>query len=372
MDRTKRFADFVARPIKLRKNRVWRTYRGGKLLEHWQGLPIPRDADFPEEWVSSTVRARNVGREHLLDEGLSRIAENTGGEVTLAAVIESNPGDFLGETHVKKFGSNLAVLVKVLDSLERLSIQVHPDRAFARQAFGSAFGKTEAWYILGGRPVAGNDPFILLGFKPGMTRGKWQDLFVRQDIQAMQEALHRIPLKEGEVFLIEGCVPHAIGSGCFLIEIQEPTDYTLRTERTTPAGRPLPDSACHQGLGFDGIFDCFHYEAYSYEETLRRWRRQPRTLTVTAGGCERVLIGKSDTDRFRMHAIDVTAEFAGAAPNGFAIAIIVAGRGKMIWDDHTIEIAQADMFFIPAQVPPIRWKCSGKDELKVICCYPPE
>ncbi len=66
----------------------------------------------------------------------------------------------------------------------------------------------------------------------------------------MLDSLHKVPLTEGEVLLIEGGVPHAIGSGCFLIEIQEPTDYTLRVERTTVRGETLPDTACHQGAGF--------------------------------------------------------------------------------------------------------------------------
>lgn len=167
-------------------------------------------------------------------EGLSEIVLENGKSITLKDLIRSNPEDILGRRHTAKYGSETAVLVKVLDAGERLTIQVHPDREFAQSAFQSVFGKTEAWYILGGRTIGGEDPYVLLGFKPGMTQAKWKQLFEDQDIPGMIGALHKIPVQPGDVFLVEGGVPHAIGSGCFLIEIQEPTDYTLRVERTTP------------------------------------------------------------------------------------------------------------------------------------------
>jgi mannose-6-phosphate isomerase len=54
-------------------------------------------------------------------------------------------------------------------------------------------------------------------------------------------------LEPESVYLVEGGVPHAIGSGCFLVEIQEPTDLTLRVERTTPRGNGVPDVGVIKG-----------------------------------------------------------------------------------------------------------------------------
>lgn len=164
------------------------------------------------------------------------------------------------------YGGQLGVLVKALDSSERLTIQVHPDRRAAQKLFQSAFGKTEAWYILGGRVINGEDPYILYGFKPGMTREKWEQLFWDQDIEGMLQSLNKIKVEPGQVFIVEGGMPHAIGSGCFLLEIQEPTDYTIRVERMTPSGREIAEFMCHQGIGFDRMFDCFHYDVYTEEE----------------------------------------------------------------------------------------------------------
>ncbi len=50
------------------------------------------------------------------------------------------------------------------------------------------------------------------------------------------DCLHKFEVKAGVTYLMKGGVPHAIGAGCLLIEVREPTDYTIRTERTTPRG----------------------------------------------------------------------------------------------------------------------------------------
>ncbi len=99
---------------------------------------------------------------------------------------------------------------------------------------GSAFGKTESWYILGGREINGEKSAIYLGFREGVTEEIWKELFLKQDIQGMLSNLHRFEVNPGDAFIIYGGVPHAIGSGCFLMEVQEPTDYTMRVEKVTP------------------------------------------------------------------------------------------------------------------------------------------
>jgi len=169
------------RPLKLSSNRVWRTYKGGKLLEDWQGVKnISTDGDFPEEWVASVTRAQNVIK-HVQNEGLSYIKSGDS-RIFLSDLINSAPDAFLGKEHVEKYGCNLGILVKLIDSAERLTIQVHPDSKIAKELFHSQFGKTEAWYILGGRNIGQELPYIMLGFKPGMNKEKWKQLFYRKAV----------------------------------------------------------------------------------------------------------------------------------------------------------------------------------------------
>ncbi len=359
------------RPLILKPNRVWRTYRGGLLLDSWQGADSPSDGEFPEEWAASLTVAVNRGRERP-GEGLSRAASPDGrGERILKELISESPQAFLGKKHTARYGSDTGLLVKVLDAAERLTIQVHPDRAFARREFGSAYGKTEAWYVLDGRTIDGEPPYLLIGFKPGVTKATWADLFRRQDIEGMIDSLHRVPLQKGDVFLIEGGVPHAIGSGCLLVEIQEPTDYTLRPERRTPRGLDLPDAACHQGIGFEKMLECFHYDALSYEGMMERCRIQSETVNETREGRERCLVGAKHTDCFRMHHLEVGGRMRHSMRDEFAVALVVSGGGSLSWSKGVLPVRQGDMLFLPAGLEQVDYRSLGRESLQVVLCFPP-
>jgi mannose-6-phosphate isomerase len=360
------------RPITLKSNRVWRTYLGGKKLEEWRGDVPGRDGEFPEEWVASVVNARNVGRENFVDEGLSEVKLATVETVTLKAMIHSDPEAFLGKNHVRKYGSHTAVLVKILDSYNRLSIQVHPDRQFARDVFHSPFGKTEAWYVLGGREINGESPYLLFGFKPGITREKWRKLFERQDVDGMIACLHRIPVVPGSMLLIEGGLPHAIGPGCFLVEVQEPTDYTIRVERINAEGKLLPDEQCHQGIGFERIFDCFHYNGYSREETLRRWRISPQILQEGDGFRLTELVGGGHTDKFGLQRLEITTGLECRSNDVFSILVVLSGSGRIMESYGETPLHQASLIFLPARLDSFRIESQPEQPLVLLRCYPPQ
>jgi mannose-6-phosphate isomerase len=367
---TSELIKLTSKPLKLLKNRVCRTYTGGKLIEEWQGNSDPQDNERPEEWVASTVEARN--KNYVEDEGLSFVEIDTNKTIKLIDLINLNSQDFLGEYHVKKHGNNMSVLTKVLDAAIRLSIQVHPNKEYAKNYFKSDFGKTEAWYIIGGREVDGELPYILLGFKEEVTKEKWSEYFEKQDIDAMLNSLHKFYVKEGDVFLIEGAIPHAIGSGCFLIEVQEPTDYTMRVERTTFDGGMLPDMLCHQGVGFDKMLECFNYEGLSREETLKRWFKTPKLLRKENGGNETALISKDDTKCFSMKKFIIDDSFEINYNDGFRVIIILKGKGKIFYPDGEVDVKQGDMFFLPQGLKNITYKNSEKQNLEIIACYPPQ
>jgi mannose-6-phosphate isomerase len=362
-------AKISSKPLKLLSNRVWRSYTGGKLIEEWQGKENPLDNDKPEEWVASTVEARN--KNYLKDEGLSFVFIDEDKKMKLTELIDLDPPAFLGENHVKKYENSMAVLTKVLDSAIRLSIQVHPDKAYAKKFFNSNFGKTEAWYIIGGREVGGEPPYVLIGFKQGITMEKWGEFFKNQDINAMVDSLHKFYVKPGDVFLLEGLVPHAIGSGCFLIEVQEPTDYTMRVEKTAIDGSLLPDMLCHQGVGFEKMLECFNYEGLSREETLNRWYKTPSLIRKESGGEELFLIGDKDTKCFSMKKFTIKDTFEVIDNPSFRVIIVLSGDGKLVYKEGEVHLSQGDMFFLPYGVDEITYKNSGDCSLEIIGCYPP-
>ena len=331
----------LSKPIKLSMATAWRTYNGGSKIRELHGEAGTEDNNFPEEWIMSTVRARNSGREDIV-EGISMLE---GYDISLAELIESDPVGALGRDHYERYGSKLGVLVKIIDSAERLTVQVHPTREKAKTLFGSTFGKTECWHILGGRCIDGEDPYIYFGFKEGVTREIWKNCFDRQDIPAMLDCLHKFPVKPGDTYLIEGGIPHAIGSGCFLVEIQEPTDYTVRTERVTPRGLPVADFMCHQGLGFDRMFDCFEYNGYSAEAVEARWNIKRRGDTI---------IDSTSTDMFGLKMKDIDGEEYITSEGKFSGIYILEGEGRLDGKD----VKAADQFFIPAACP--GFKIEGK------------
>ena len=349
--------------IRLDNPRVWRTYLGGRMIDALHGNPDGKDGHFPEEWIMSVVAARNVGREDVVDEGLSHIY---GTQTALKELLESNPAKYLGAGHAAGEKCDLGVLVKIIDSSERLTIQAHPDIPTARALFSSPHGKTECWHILGGREINGEKPCIYLGFKPGVTRERWKELFDRQDLDGMLAALERFDVREGDTILIEGGMPHAIGAGCFLVEIQEPTDFTIRVEHTTPSGFAVDDFLCHQGLGFDKMFDVFHYDSISRDEIKKRYFIKPSEIQASESGSSAALVGYNDTPMFRLDEICVGGTLTIPGLPSFCGLYVLDGRGRCTVNGREYQLEKTAQFFVPAGAGDMTFSAAPGNGLRIL------
>lgn len=354
-------------PLKQRNNRVWRTYGGGALIDRWKQDP-EADGSFPEEWIMSTVTARGNGRPE--DEGMTYL-ETPVGEISLKELVAADKELFLGKELADKFGTT-GVLIKMLDSNERLTIQVHPDKEYAKSKLNSVFGKTESWYILNKREIGGEPSVIYMGFKKGVTKEEWVRCFDEQDIEGMLNCLHKIEVNPGDAFMIYGGVPHAIGAGCFLMEVQEPTDYTMRVEKVTPKGLKISDELIHQGVGEPTMLECFHYDTYSYEEALEAWKVKPQLLDSSADFQLRTIFNKTHTNCFALKELDLLAKGSVCtlkANGSFYAAVIYSGEGVLICDGKEYPYQQGDEFFLSAAIDEITYKSNQKS--KILLCYPP-
>ena len=352
-------------PLKQLSNRVWRTYTGGALIDRWKKIMPETDGSLPEEWIMSTIPAR--GNNRPPQEGLSVVITHEG-PVELAELIEYDPELFLGKRIAGKFGST-GVLIKMIDSRERLTIQVHPDKKYAREMLGSAFGKTESWYILGGRSIDSEKNFVYLGFKEGVTEEIWKSLFLEQDIQGMLDMMHRFEVNLGDAFIIYGGVPHAIGSGCFLMEVQEPTDYTMRVEKITPGGLTISDDLIHQGVGIEKMLKCFHYDGCSFEEAKQMWKITPQIIEATEEFTLKSIFSRKHTDCFSVRELDLNGEIMLDGNGDFFVGVVYLGEGTVYFMNDEINYSQGDELFFPAAIRSIRLKSSLPS--KVLLCYPP-
>ena len=279
---------------KLKSNRVRRTYLGGGRIDAFVGEAAAAcDQPRPEDWLASTVTAFN-GTCEIAGEGLGRLDDGRLVKETVGA---------------------LPILVKLLDSDERLVIQAHPTVPFAQQFFHSPVGKTECWYFL---PGTAPDACVYLGFKPGITRAKWQRAFDEQ--KGLLELLHRIPVQAGDFVFVDGGLPHAIGAGCFMIELQEPSDLMVVAERQTPSGRVIPEAKLHGGLGWDRMMDVYEYVGRDFDELCAKYVRRAAERPAVGR-----ILGPELTDKFEMHAL--AAGTLGVGGVG-GVAIVTEGAGR--------------------------------------------
>jgi mannose-6-phosphate isomerase len=288
---------------RLTPTRVHRFYRGGALLGELHG-ELAEDDFFPEEWVGSITSASNPGRDDP-GEGLTRLADGR----LLRDAVEADPVAWLGEEHVARFGESTGLLVKLLDSAERLPVHAHPDREFARRRLDSQFGKTEAWFVLRTRD---DDAEVWVGLREPLERERYLAWIAAQDTDALLGSLNRLTVRPLDVVYVPARVPHALGAGILIAEVQEPTDFSLLCEWK---GFPIAPEDSHLGLGWDVAVDALDLGAHEPIRSL------PSEAAAFFG-------------------VDERAQAAGR----FAVILVVEGAGRIDGADA----GPGDAFAVPA------------------------
>ena len=135
--------------------------------------------------------------------------------------------------------------------------------------------------------------------------------------------MNKIPVKKNDFIFVDGGAPHAIGEGCFILELQEPSDLMVVGERFTPSGRKISEEKIHMGLGYEKMFDVFDYTGYTLEEVKEKYMPKPKKI---AEGVYEIL-GKSLTDKFSMYLLDGNADFV--CENPYSVAVVTDGAGTV-------------------------------------------
>ncbi|HEV7180033.1 MAG TPA: type I phosphomannose isomerase catalytic subunit [Candidatus Baltobacteraceae bacterium] len=126
------------------------------------------------------------------------------------------------------------VLTKIIDARDWLSVQVHPDDAYAQRVEHQPNGKTECWYVFS----ADKGAELVLGWNRDTSRAEYER---RVADGTLGDILRRVPVKAGDVFYLPAGTLHAIGSGIVVFETQQASDLTYRIfdwNRTGADGKP--------------------------------------------------------------------------------------------------------------------------------------
>lgn len=210
------------------------------LVQHLFPLaPDPRERIWGGTRLGDAGGAR-IGESWIAFEG-SRVARGPAQGRTIRDLMADDPVALVGPETAERYDGRFPLLVKLLDTADWLSVQVHPDDEQARRMVGpNEFGKTEAWYFL---DVAG-DGRILAGVKPGVSREQ-----VRQAVRdgTVLEVAAEIRVQAGDAMPVPAGMLHALGPGLLIYEVQQASDTTYRAYdwgRPTSADRRLHIEEC--------------------------------------------------------------------------------------------------------------------------------
>lgn len=195
------------KPLKfnaLLKSTLW----GGDKIIPFKNLDIQQE-NVGESWEISGVK-----------DNETIVADGPYAGKKLNELVEELKGKLVGEDNYQRFGNEFPLLIKFIDARQDLSIQVHPTDEIAKMQ-GKERGKTEMWYLMD----SDKDATLLCGLKKKITPEEYAQMVENDTIV---DAIDRYEVKEGDCFFLPAGRIHAIGTGCFLAEIQQTSDVTYR------------------------------------------------------------------------------------------------------------------------------------------------
>lgn len=247
----------------------------------------------------------------------------------------------------------LPILIKFIDAKKDLSVQVHPDDAYAREVEHELFGKTEMWYVLD----AAKDAKLVYGFYHDMDKEK---LRCSLEQGTVEKYLQKVKVHKDDVFFIESGTVHAIGAGALIAEIQENSNLTYRMfdyNRRDKNGNL-------RELHVDKALDVVNLKKSSEpRQPLRLLKYQRGWATELLCRCqyfqvERMLL---NTEACREMADFQTNE------SSFQVLLCTSGCGLLMYGGTgALQFFKGDCIFVPAGSVPI--KIHGNAQLlKVVC-----
>lgn len=312
------------------KDYIW---GGTRLKREFGKSGLPQDP-LAETWECSTH-----------PDGPSWVASGPESGPTLGEWLAAHP-DYLGSS--PSVSGGIPVLVKLIDARENLSVQVHPDDAYAGREENGQAGKTEMWYVVDAEPGAK----LVFGLNRETSR---EELRASIGRGTLEQYLNYVPVRRDDIFFIPSGTIHAIGRGVLIAEIQQNSNLTYR----------LYD---YGRLGKDGRPRQLHVEkalAVADLSGSQDVRQQLRLLRYRPGFAQESL------SRCRYFAVDRCLLNAdGIAmpplPESFRVLLCLDGAGQVQEAGERLSFQKGDTLFIPATTPELT--LSGRAEFLLVRC----
>ncbi len=271
----------------------------GKLIgESWEIYDFPPGvADDSGNWLSSEVaNGPLAGR-------------------TLHELVREFRRDLHGDVPLVGSAGQFPLLIKFLDAAQDLSLQVHPDRAYAL-AHPEAHLKSEAWYIV----QADQGSRLLKDLNNGVTR---EILHKATQMGTVSDLIGSVEAKAGQCFYLPSGTVHALGAGILAAEVQTPSDTTYRL---FDFNRVDPSTGNLRKLHVEQAMACIDFKASAIPPTD----------------------GHVTSEYFRMAPVRTHAGENPAAPAGPAILMMLEGHARASAGQQTTQFSKGDTVLIPA------------------------
>jgi mannose-6-phosphate isomerase len=323
-------------PLAIERRLVQRLW-GGQYLSSWLNLPAPFPEHLGETW-------------EVFDNNMIRNGPMAGWSLAQATACYGE--QLVGTQPRERYGSGFPLLIKFLDANDRLSLQVHPDDAYARlyEASTGFHGKTEAWYVLKAEPGAD----IIYGLNRSVERCEFEAA-VRAG--KLEQLANHVPVSEGDVILVPAGTLHAINAGIVLFEIQETSDLTYRVY---DYGRIDQVTGTTRELHLDKALDVV--------EMTRAPEAKRIPLQLDGNGSRTLLVA---CNHFALEQWNVdTAQCCATQPDSMEIVTVIEGTGTLAWEGGQQPVSHGDSLVLPAALG--EWSLQpGNAPMRVLRGYVP-
>lgn len=271
--------------------------------------------------------------------GMSQVSNGILAGKTLEEIYDADPKALLGSSY-ENYGK-FPLLIKLIDAKQRLSLQVHPEDAYAKANEKGELGKNEMWYVLSAEPGAS----LAIGLKDGVTKAQFAKAI---EDGSLAEYVNEMPVEAGDVIDIPAGLLHAIQEGIMIAEVQQNSDTTYRVfdwNRLGADGKPRP---LHVKQALDVI---------DFDQKIAKEKCHGKSSIIG----ESRLTQYIQNHYFGIDEITLKGNYLDSTElDHMMIYICLSGDFKLLWNGTETNLTAGETVLIPAELGQIELQGDSK------------